>query len=106
MKSKLWKGLLWHFLMTLCAAVFSVGLTLLCEAVARQEMSEIWGFLETELGLLVMKNTALLVFVLIMALYFLTTKISAALALVSIPMLLCHIISYFKLVLRNEPFYP
>ncbi len=106
MESKLWKKLLWHFLLTVCAAAFAVGLTLICEAVSRQEMSEIWGFLDTELGLLVMKNTALLVFVLMMALYFLTTKISAALVLVSVPMLLCHIISYFKLKLRSEPFYP
>ena len=106
MKSKLWIKLLWHFLLAVCAAVFAVGLTLVCEAVSRQEMSEIWAFLETELGLLVMKNTALLVFVLILALYFLTTKISAALALVSVPMLLCHVISYFKLKLRSEPFYP
>ena len=106
MKNKLWKVLLWHLLLTVCAAAFSVGLALLCEAVSRQEMSEIWGFLDTELGLLVMKNTALLVFVLVMALYFLTTKISAALTLVSVPMLLCHVISYFKLKLRSEPFYP
>lgn len=106
MKPKLWKRLLWHFLMMVCAAAFAVGLTLICEAVSRQEMSEIWGFLETDLGLLVMKNTALLVFVLIMALYFLTTKISAALTLVGVPMLVCHIICYFKLKLRNEPFYP
>jgi len=106
MDAKLWKKLLWHVLLTACAAAYSVGLTLLCEAVSRQEMSEIWSFLNTELGLLVMKNTALLVFVLIMALYFLTTKISAAMALVSVPMLVCHIISYFKLKLRSEPFYP
>ena len=106
MKSKPWKKILWYFLMTVCAAAYAVGLTLICEAVSRQEMSEIWTFLDTELGLLVMKNTALLVFVLTMALYFLTTKISAALALVSVPMLVCHIISYFKMQLRNEPFYP
>ena len=67
--------------MTVCAAAFAVGLTLICEAVSWQEMSEIWSFLETDLGLLVMKNTALLMFVLILALYFLTTKISAALTL-------------------------
>lgn len=106
MKAKLSRTLFWHFLLTACAAAFALGLTVLCEAVSRQEMSEIWGFLETEQGLLVMKNTALLVFVLVMALYFLTTRISAALALVSAPMLLCHIISYFKLKLRSEPFYP
>ena len=102
----LWKKLGWHVLLLVCVAVFSLGLTLASEALTRETMADFWSFLETDRGRLVLTNTALLASVLILALYFLTTKISAALALVGVPLLLCHIISYFKLQLRNEPFYP
>lgn len=100
------KKVFWHVLLMFFAAAFSVGLAMYCEASARLSMDEFRSFLDTELGTLVLTNTALLAFVLILALYFLTGKISAALALVSIPMLVCHVINYFKLQLRNEPFYP
>ena len=102
----LWKILLRLVLVTAFAAGFSVMLAACCEAVARQDMAGFWSFLETERGMLVIRNTALLAFMLIMALYFLTTKLSAAFALVGVPLLVCHIICYFKLTLRNEPFYP
>lgn len=101
-----WKILLWHFLLVLCTAAFSVCLAMVCEALAREKMEDFWSFLELDRGSLLLTNVALMAFVLILALYFLTTKISAALALVSVPLLLCHVINYFKLLLRNEPFYP
>ena len=102
----LWKIMLRLLLVTAFAAGFSVVLAATCEAVARQEMASFWSFLETERGMLVIRNTALMAFVLMMALYFLTTKLSPAIALVGVPLLMCHVISYFKLTLRNEPFYP
>lgn len=100
------KALVWHFLLILCTAAFSVCLAMACEALTWEDLADFWSFAEGDRGRLVLTNTALLAFVLILALYFLTTKISAALALVSIPLMLCHIIHYFKLKLRNEPFYP
>lgn len=102
----IWKILLRLVLVTAFAAGFCVVLSATCEAVARQEMESFWSFLETERGMLVIRNTALLAFLLVMALYFLTTKLSAAFALVGVPLLVCHVICYFKLTLRNEPFYP
>ena len=105
-EQKLWKILLRVFLNGAFAACFSVVLAATCEAVARQDLATFWSFLETERGLLVIRNTALLAFVLMMALYFLTTRLWAAVALTGIPLLVCHMICYFKLTLRNEPFYP
>ena len=100
------RKLLWHLLMVVCVAIYAAGLVAVCEAAGRQTFATFEKFVQTELGLLVLRNTAILAGVLILALYFLTTKISAAMALVSVPLLLCHLISAFKLRLRNEPFYP
>lgn len=105
MKTNLRK-LFWHFLMAVCVAVYAVGLTLVCEAAGRQEFSTFGKFIVTDVGQMAMKNTAVLVAVLILALYFLTRRIWAAMTLVSVPMLICHIINAFKLALRNEPFFP
>lgn len=96
----------WHLLMALCVAVYACGLVLLCEASARTEFSTFRSFLQTDIARITLRNTAVLVMLLIVALYFLTTKISAAMAIVSIPLLICHMISAFKLQFRNEPFYP
>lgn len=105
MKTNLWK-FFWHFLMAACVAVYAVGLTVACEAAGRQEFSTFGKFIVTDVGRMAMKNTAVLAAVLILALYFLTRRIWAAMALVSVPMLICHMINAFKLALRNEPFFP
>ena len=98
--------LLWHLLMMVCLAVYAMGLVLVCEAAARVEFRTFKLFLETEVGRLAMKNAAVLAFTLMLALYFLVRRIWAAMALVSVPMLVCHMINAFKLNLRNEPFFP
>lgn len=105
-KKRLLRKLLWHLLMAACVAVYATGLAIVCEGAARQNFDTFVQFAQTELGQLALGNTALLAGLLILTLYFLTTKISAAMALVSVPLLLCHLISAFKLKLRSEPFYP
>ena len=105
-KKRVRRTLLWHLVMMACVAVYAIGLALVCEAAGRVEFRTFGIFLPTQVGQMAMKNIAVLAGVLILALYFLTTKISAAMALVSVPMLLCHMINAFKLTLRNEPFYP
>jgi hypothetical protein len=101
-----WKKLLWWLIPAVFAAVYALGLTLMCEAAGRVEMRTFWIFLPTEVGQMALKNTAVLTGVLILALYVLTTKLSVAVGLVSVPMLIFHIINAIKLTLRNEPFYP
>ena len=101
-KRKLW----WHLLMALCVAIYACGLAAVCDAAGRTDFATFRQFVQTEIGAMALKNTAVLAGLLILALYFLTTKISAAMALVSVPMLICHLINAFKLALRNEPFYP
>lgn len=96
----------WHLLMAVCLAVYAVGLVLVCEAAGRVEFRTFRIFLETDVGVLAMKNTAVLAAVLMLALYFLTRRIWAAMTLVSVPLLVCHLINAFKLALRNEPFFP
>lgn len=96
----------WHLLMAVCLGIYAVGLVLVCEAAARVEFRTFQEFLETDVGLMAMKNTAVLAFTLMLALYFLLRRIWAAMALVSVPMLICHLINAFKLTLRNEPFFP
>lgn len=100
------RKLLWHLLMAVCVAVYAVGLAMVCEAAGRTDFATFRQFVQTEIGAMALGNTALLAGLLILALYFLTTKISAAMALVSVPLLICHLINAFKLALRNEPFYP
>ena len=101
-----WKKLLWWLIPAVFAAVYALGLTLMCEAAGRVEMRTFWIFLPTEVGQMALKNTAVLTGVLILALYVLTMKLSVAVGLVSVPMLIFHIINAIKLTLRNEPFYP
>lgn len=96
----------WHLLMALCVAVYAVGLAVVCEAAGRQEFSTFGKYIITEVGQVTLKNTAVLAAVLILTLYFLIRRIWAAMALVSVPMLICHMINAFKLALRNEPFFP
>lgn len=100
------RKLLWHLLMALCVAVYAAGLAIVCDAAGRQDFATFRTFVATDLGLLALKNTAVLAGLLILALYFLVRRIWAAMALVSVPALIFHIISAFKLALRNEPFYP
>lgn len=105
MKANLRK-LFWHLLMALCVAVYAAGLAIVCDAAGRQDFATFRTFVATDLGLLVLKNTAVLAGLLILAMYFLVRRIWLAMALVSVPALIFHIISAFKLILRNEPFYP
>ena len=95
-----------HLLAAAFVAVYAPGLVLMCEAAGRVEMRTFWIFLPTEVGQMAMANTAVLAGLLMLALYALTTKLSLALGLVSVPLLVCHLINAFKLALRNEPFYP
>ena len=96
----------WHLLMAVCLVVYAVGLVLVCEAAGRVEFRTFRIFLETDVGVLAMKNTAVLAAALMLALYFLIRRIWAAMTLVSVPLLVCHLINAFKLALRNEPFFP
>ena len=105
-KELVWRKLLWHLLLAIFTAGYAVGLVLICEAAGRVEMRTFWIFLDTEVGRLVLKNIAVLVGILILALYALTSKLSVSLGLVSVPLLICHFINVIKLTLRNEPFYP
>lgn len=105
MKANLRK-LFWHLLMALCVAVYAAGLAIVCDTAGRQDFATFRTFVATDLGLLVLKNTAVLAGLLILAMYFLVRRIWLAMALVSVPALIFHIISAFKLILRNEPFYP
>ncbi len=86
--------------------LFSYGLSVLCEATAQQEFSTFSKFYATGLSRLVLRNTTLMVAMLILALYLLTTKLSVSVALVGIPMFVIHCINAFKLLFRNEPLYP
>ena len=100
------RKLLWHGLMALCTLIYAGGLALACEAAGRTDFDTFRTFLQTDMGRMAMVNTALLATLLILGLYFLTTKISAAMVLVSVPLLVFHLINAFKLALRSEPFYP
>lgn len=100
------KKALWHILMLLCLEVYVFGLVLVCEATGRQEFATFRTFIQTEIGHMALINTSILAFLLILALYCLIRRIGAAMLLVSVPVLICNLISAFKLQLRNEPFYP
>ena len=96
----------WHLLMAVCVAVYAAGLALACDAAGREDFKTFWAFAESDVGRMALKNTAVLAGVLILTLYFLVRRIWLAMTLVSVPALVFHIISAFKMALRNEPFYP
>lgn len=96
----------WHLLMAVCVAVYAAGLALACDAAGREDFKTFWAFAESDVGKMALKNTAVLAGILILTLYFLVRRIWLAMTLVSVPALVFHIISAFKMALRNEPFYP
>ncbi len=100
------RKVLWHLLMLVCVAVYAIGLALICEAAGRQDFDTFLDFIQTDIGKMAMKNTAILAGLLILGLYCLTGKISISMGVVSAVLLILHLINAFKLHFRNEPFYP
>lgn len=101
-KKKLWG------LAGLCLGIwiYSIGLAFLCEA-ASQQSAENWvAFLQTEWAATALSNIALISALLIAAITFFTRKLSIGVGLVSVGLFLLHAINHFKIMFRNEPFYP
>ena len=97
----------WFHLIVLAALLaFSFGLMVLSEASAQQTFEQFTDFYESDSAPLILANLTLLLTLSFFSLYFLTTKLSVAVGLVSIPYFACHLINAFKLTFRNEPFYP
>ena len=104
MKNLLKKVTGWSIL-TVSVFIYAFFLSALCELAAHHQLGEIKDFLSQANVFLAVKNFALIIAFLILAITFLTRKLSIGVASVSIISYILFIVDGMKILFRNEPLY-
>lgn len=109
MKIKEWfknKKNLYTLLLIAGVLLYAGGLAVFSEGAAQQSMENFRAFLQSAWASTALWNVALLAGVLILALTFITRKLSVSLGLVSVVVYSFHVANAMKMYFRNEPIYP
>ncbi|MBQ7090899.1 MAG: LTA synthase family protein [Clostridia bacterium] len=92
--------------MSVAVLLYSCLLAVLCEANAQPDFDAFLRFADREWGYAMLRNFTLLIALLIGLIAFVTRKLSVGVGLVSVGLFIPHVINYYKVLFRNEPFYP
>ena len=100
------KKIWWNIALAVGIVAYCYLLAYFCEANAQQSWEKFSDFMEQDWAQTMLRNIALLAAPLIGAVALLTRKLSVGVGLISIGLFIPHVVNYYKLSFRNEPFYP
>lgn len=97
---------LWTLLLVVGVMLYACGLAVLSEGAAQQSGENFKAFLQSDWAPIALGNVALLAGLLILALTWITRRLSVSVGLVSVVIYGFHVANAMKMYFRNEPVYP